>query len=77
MMPLMTLDTAEYLYLINRQKYQVMISAQKPCLSVPIINLKTGLIDQSLHVEISFLGLLYSSSPCYSIIKSNCHFETT
>lgn len=32
-MPLMTLDTAEYLYFIIRQKYQVMISAQKPCIN--------------------------------------------
>lgn len=52
MMPLMTLDTAEYLYLIIRQKYQVMISAQKyRFLSVPIIIIKTGLIDQLSDVE--------------------------
>ena len=48
-MPLMILDTAEYLYIsLFDKKYQVMISAQKPCidlyLCVPIINLKTGVI---------------------------------
>lgn len=56
MMPLMILDTAEYLlYLYSTKKissHDLWSKAMYRSLSVPSINLKTGLIEQSLGVEI-------------------------
>lgn len=55
-MPLMILDTAEYLlYLYSTKKissHDLWSKAMYRSLSVPSINLKTGLIEQSLGVEI-------------------------
>lgn len=72
-MPLMILDTAGCLYIsLFDKKYQVMISAQKPCINFYMYllsNLNTGLIDKSSDVEIYVLNILDSPKFYHFVIK--------